>query len=179
MGSRLPAFSRTVKYGQKLNLPSRTSSRDGFSLRRRLDLAQRLGEVGGVAGMADRDHGLDGVVVGDRERGAGAVVVEAHHAVDDEPHGAALQRQVLERGAGVEAVHGVRLAVPGEDLVREHDDQHAGPVAPGAVALGEEIEERRPVRALAVRIEKAPLLLVVARRRPARRLEEGREIGRR
>jgi hypothetical protein len=78
--------------------------------------------------------------------------------------------------ARVVGVHRIRLAVAREDLVGEHHHEDAGAVTPGAIPLAQEVEEGRPVRTLAVRIEEAPFLLVVRRRRPARRLEQRGEI---
>ena len=118
-------------------------------------------QFGGVAGMADGHHGLDFVIVRHPERRPGFAPVEARHAVDDQAHRRPLQRQVLEGRSGVEGVHGIRPAVPREDLVREHHHQHRRPVAPCLVRLHQQPEESRPVRRVAVGIQEPPLLFVV------------------
>ena len=83
-----------------------------------------------------------------------------------------LQRDVLERGADVEQVHRVRLAVLRKDFVRDDHDEHRRIPAPGLVAFDQEIEERRPLGRIAAGVEEPPFLLVVRRGRPAGRLEE-------
>ena len=125
------------------------------------------GNSAGSPGMADGHHRLDFVVVGHSQRRPGLAPVEARHAVDDQAHRRPLQRQVLEGRSGVEGVHGIRPAIPREDLVREHHDQHRRAVAPGLVRLHQQPEEGRPVRRIAVGIQEPPLLFVVRRRRPA------------
>ena len=119
------------------------------------------------------------IALGDAELGAGAVEVDARHAVGVIAHPGRLQRQAGPGGAGVEAV-AVRDALLARlrlhQAVGQDEDQDRGAVRPALVPGDEEVEETRPIRVAAMRVEDAPGLGVERRRRPSRRLEDGEQV---
>ena len=110
------------------------------------------------------------------EHGSRFVVIKALHPVSYKVVEGSLQSEIFPGSPSIEGVCDRRFAVMIKGHFGYDDHQSSGIFGPSLVETHQQVEKERPIRRVSSSIKNPSRLVVVRRRRPARRFEERQEV---